>query len=381
MRNAVPHILLQAAPPTTGWLSLDNIFWLTVLVIFLVTIATALLRRLSRDKCLKLFHEYHVAFFAERRPAIWGDCLVFSQGLELRFDTAFVTRRKLMKSSALLYEDEVTPMVCVTRCIHRLSEQEIQDRKAQIERTFHPNWFRRRKRWLRNILNTMRDAITKTITLVIGRVTAMPGSMAGAAISTQAGDLSNLTGNMVNLAANAYEPILERYIGQPVVLEFVLPNSLPTQPPTAEFPGYLVEYTQKFIAVFNVDHTIVEEIEIKLEPGKPASPDLPDLKITLTDQDMTIKCEGQDAFVLRNLCCGQDMSDLGITMIPGTSVVLAPLQGAAVLQVERTRHIDIIVPRTRARIRFGSVPPARGSRRNWLRVAPILESRITRLWD
>lgn len=378
------HSLAQQPPPPNSFPSLDTLFWFTVLAIFIITILSALLRRLAKDKALRLFHEYHITFFSERRATLWGDCLVSSQGIELLFDQSFTTRRKLVKSSALIYEDEFGPMICLTRSIHGLHPHELEDRKRQIQRTFNPGLLRRIRRWFRNMLNTMRDAITKTMTLVVGRFTAAAGGTAGAALATQTGDINTLAGNVVSLAANAYEPLLERYIGQPVILEINLPPPPGPPPPpnwvppTAEFPGYLVDYTQRFIALFNVDHPPVENIEIRLEPGQPPIPDLPDLKITITDQDTILKCEGKDAFVLRTICCNAQDSDLGIAMIPGTTLILAAITAPTTLTVERTRQIDIIVPRSRARIRFGSMPVRanrNASRPNWLGLAPVLEPR------
>ena len=139
-----------------------------------------------------------------------------------------------------------------------------------------------------------------------------------------------------------------------------------------------MDYTAKFIAVFNVEHKPVEEIEIRLERGKPPVPEIPELKIDTGDHDTLIRCEGKDAFVLRNICCAADTSDLGIAMIPGTAVSLASIdQGVTTLKVERTRQIDLLVPRTRARVRFGSLPvrPQAKKGRNWLGIAPLSEPR------
>jgi len=76
------HYLAQQAPPAApapALPSLDTIFWFTVFTIFVVTILSALLRRLAKDKALKLFHEYHVSFFSERRATLWG-CVCASVG-------------------------------------------------------------------------------------------------------------------------------------------------------------------------------------------------------------------------------------------------------------------------------------------------------------
>ena len=228
---------------------MNNLFWATVFVIFLITIVTALLRRLAKDKALKLLHKYHTGIFHEQRVTAWGDLWVFSQGVELMFDEPVTTRRGLVKTSALLYDDEFPGLVAFTRSVHGLTDAERHHRQEQIRRTFQPNAYHRGRRAIRNLINTMRDAISKTMSLVIGRMTGPAG--AGAVISTQANDINALTGSMINLAANAYEPILERYIGKAVVVEIAVPQLPGMMPPapgmanTVEFPGYLVDYTAR----------------------------------------------------------------------------------------------------------------------------------------
>jgi hypothetical protein len=360
---------------------MNNLFWATVFVIFLITIVTALLRRLAKDKALKLLHEYHTAIFHEQRVTAWGDLWVFSQGVELLFDEPFKTRRGLVKTSALLYDDEFAGLVAFTRSVHGLTDAERHERHEQIRRTFQPNFYHRSRRGLRNLVNTMRDAISKTASLVIGRMATPAAGSAGAVISTQAGDINALTGSVIHLAANAYEPILERYIGKAVVVEIAVPQLPGMVPPppgmanTVEFPGYLVDYTARFLAVFNVHHTPVETIEITLEPGKPPVPEVADLKFTLSPETTVVACTGRDAFVLRTLCCGKNMSDLGVAMIPGTQVTFFPIEGKTVIKVERTRQIDLVVPRSRARVHFASVAdPKRHQKRrhHWAGIAPHL---------
>lgn len=362
------YVLIAQAAPASPFLSVDNIFWLTILAIFILTIVSAVLRRITKDKALKLFHDYHVAFFSERRLTIWGDLIVRATGIELLFDRPVTTRRKLLKSSALVYEDEFAPMICLTRSVYGLNDEECRDRVRQIRRTYNPGMFRRSKRWMRNALNTLRDAIAKSVGLVIGRITRT--DPAGAALSSQAGDINSLTGTVLNLAANAYEPLLERYIGKPVVLEIIPPGPPGTE--LLEFPGYLVDYTARFVAVFNEEQPAIETIDIQVAPGQPPVPEVPGLKIDANAEHTVISCEGKDAFVLVNLCCTDVPSELGVAIIPGTSLILSALEKPGVLRVERTRHIDLIVPRTRARIRFGSTHLGE-RRQRWSGLSPLLE--------
>ena len=73
--------------------------------------------------------------------------------------------------------------------------------------------------------------------------------------------------------ANAYEPLLEQYIGQPVILDVadpINPNNA-----TVEYTGYLADYTQNFIALFNVEHTTAQEVVLTLpdaQAGEPLPP-------------------------------------------------------------------------------------------------------------
>lgn len=358
----------QAPPAGAPFLSVDNIFWLTILAIFVLTIVSAVLRRISKDKALKLFDDYHVAFFSEKRLTIWGDLIVRATGIELLFDEPVTTRRKLLKASALIYEDEFPPMICLTRTVHGLNDEEKRDRVLQIQKTQNPGLLRRSRRWFKNALNTLRDAIVKSVGLVIGRMTRT--APAGAALSSQAGDINNLTGSVLSLAANAYEPLLERYIGKAVVLEIIPPGPPGTEP--VELPGYLVDYTARFIAVFNEEQPAIETIEIRVTPGQPTEPQVPGLKIDANAEHTVISCEGKDAFVLVHLCCTEEPAELGIALIPGTSIILSAMESPGILKVERTRHIDLVVPRTRARIRFGSLP-AKKRKRRWTGLSPMLE--------
>ena len=99
------------------------------------------------------------------------------------------------------------------------------------------------------------------------------------------------------------------------------------------------------------------------------------MKFMLSPETTVAVCTGRDAFVLRTLCCGKNMSDLGVAMIPGTQVTFFPIVEKTVIKVERTRQIDLVVPRSRARVHFASVAdPKRHQRRRhqWAGIAPHL---------
>src|SRR6266545_2243741 len=98
--------VLAQAPAPSG-LSASTIFYLTLLVIFLTAIITTILTKWARDKCLKFFHRYHVTLERTRGQTIWGQCRIFSSGVEVLFDHPFVDAHGRKKTSYLLYGHEL----------------------------------------------------------------------------------------------------------------------------------------------------------------------------------------------------------------------------------------------------------------------------------
>ncbi len=349
------------AAASNGWFGLDDVFWLTILLVFVVGIVAAFVRLLQKDKCLKLLDDYHVTCLAGGRRTIWGDLHVSSSGLELVYDAPYRTQRGLAKTTSLIFADELNACVAICRTVHGLTDQERNDREEQIRRSFRPGPFRRMARWLRNVINTIRDAFVKALGLAAGQVgKARP---VGGAISSQKGQIDQLGATLVGAAGNAYEQLLERHIGRPVILELAHPAG--ADRPAVELPGYLVDYSDRFVAVFNVDHAPEEAFEIEVTDSLQRE----GVRIDRAERNVVLACEGEDVLMVRRMTCAGVTTDLSVALVPGTAVQLtAPAGEPVVLHLERTRHIDIVCPRSSARIRHGS--DAAGSRREWSGVAP-----------
>jgi hypothetical protein len=352
------------AAASGGWFGLSNIFWLTILVIFALGIVAAFVRLLQKDKCLKLLDDFHVTYLAGGPRTIWGDLQVSSSGLELIYDAPYRTQRGLAKSTSLIFADELDACVAICRTVHGLSRKEHGARKRQIRRSFRPGLLRRLARWLRNAVNTLRDAFVKALSLVAGQVTkARP---MGGAVGTQMGQVDQLGATLVGAVGNAYDQLLERHIGRPVIL--VLAHPAGDDHPPVELPGYLVDYSDRFVAVFNVEQEPQEAFELQVTESQQRE----GVKVDRRDDKLLLTCVGQDALTLRRMTSGDAVTDLSVTLIPGTSVQLTvPAGESVVLQLERTRHIDIVCPRSTARVRHGS--DVAGSRREWSGVAPEVD--------
>lgn len=373
----MPLFLLQAPPPAPagggGAPSAAAIFYITLGFIFLTAIVTTVATKWARDKCLKFFNGYHVTLERGRGQTIWGRLKVFSTGVEVVYDHPYVDTHGRKKTSFLMYQHEIDAHLLSTFRYHdELPPAQQQLRSKQIESTFNPGFFRRTWRMIRNFVNTLRDAFNAAIGAVVGQYQRMnPGS---AVLSSQAGSVTQIGQTLVGkFAANAYEPLLEQYIGQPVILDVqdpINPNNA-----TVEYTGYLADYTQGFIALFNVKHACAATVEVTLPdvesgeklpplpgpppPGAPAPVLPPPIKV---EQELAIRIDGlrfkiqnlrHEPVVVRRLeRAGFEPVVFGMTIPPhGTLDLPARDARGAKLIIDVARSLDVVAPRKFAIVR------------------------------
>lgn len=327
-------------------------FLLLILFIFVTAIITVIFQQRKRDKCLKLLNEYHVSYLTTDGKAIWGDLVVYSQGVELEFDAPYRTSRGLLKTSQMIYESEMANCLAFCRTIDGLTEKERRARARQLRRRVKPNLIWRMLRWIRNAFNTLKDAFNNAFNQVVGQIAkAKPGSV----IASQQGSVSSIGTTLLGSVANAYEPILEKHIGKPVLIEIASPAA----PDTAKFevPGYLAEYSDKYLAVFNTDHTPASEHTLTLDADHEAK----GFKVQVAPDFVTVTCTGPEVLALKSLKTGDRSYTLNIGVTNGCSVRLRRRNNAGPVEVklELTRRIDIVCPRAQASVHFGgaSVQP------------------------
>ncbi len=347
-------------------LGLDDLFWATIALIFLVTLAGALIRRVRRDECLRLFHDSHVTVLLPGRPALWGDLFVHSQGAHVVFDSPAGGPGLLAKSGALVYAEELAQTVAVCRTRFGLTDDELAAREKQLRRRVAPPLWRRAVRAAGNLVNLVRDAIVNTLGLLVGRITGK--SPVAAAVKAQSGRLSELGGSLVDVVANAYEPLLERLIGKPVVLELRLPDGAPV--PVMEFGGYLAEYNERFVAILNPEQELGEVFEL----ASTESVEDRGCRLEAGPDTVTVACTGDRAVVVRRIQAGEAEIDVGAVLLPGHRLSLRrPGPGTVRIQAFHTGRLDLVGPRARARVRF-SGDAGRRVRRSWKGAAPELDS-------
>ena len=324
---------------------LNNSLALVILFIFLTSIVTVVVRQRRRDKCLRLMHDYHVSYTDLAGRVVFGDLIVYSKGLELVFDAPYRTRRGIVKTSEMIYEKDLENCLAVCRNVGSLSAEEKKMRRVQIKRSFSPGLFRRGTRVLRNLVNTLRDAFSKAISTLIGQVSKR---FAGPSLAGQQPAVDQIGQTLLGAAANAYEPILEKHIGQPVVLQLVCPGT--PDPVVIDLPGYLADYTEKYVAVFNVEHEPISDETLDLTE----STERPGYTVNIHDGRATITCTGPELLVVKSLRTRSRYAEPQVVLVRGSSIDFGLDGGDKItLRLERTRRADIVCPRARAAVLFG----------------------------
>ena len=326
---------------------MDGFFWTTIGFIFLSAIVSAFIRARQRDDCLELIDDHFVTLVMKNGSTVWGDLRVFGRGLQLRYLAPHRTRRGLVKKGYLLYQKEMGEVLAACRFTGQLSPEEAAERRRQIERTFNPNLWGQLKRGWRNAYNTLRDAFTKALGKVIGRVVAVSESKV---LSAGQKDVEGVGKELLQAAGDAYEPMLEAHIGHPVVIELTPPGGGSDR---IEIGGYLAEYTEHFIALFNVEHQVGEPFQATVSLDDPMA-GLPEgIELELGDDDARLINRGRDFLVVRSLRRDDDpVQRLGATLPAGAEIRFARPESQFTVALRRAAAVDMVCPRQHAVVRY-----------------------------
>ena len=232
---------------------MDNLLVLTIAMIFLAAFIGTVIRYRTRDKCLKSLDGDFVTVEFNNGKQVWGRLAVCHNGVELVYPTPHPDPDgSHFETSFILYQDQFSSIIAFKRLHDELLPENQKKREEEIRRTYHPNFFRRCVRRIRNMFNIFHDAFSQTISVVIGSVKKGSNSQF---VSTQDKRIESTAKELLGKPA-AYEPILERHIGSKVVLEMIKNEKL------VEYCGILKDYTSAFITLLDVP--VSEESEFNL---------------------------------------------------------------------------------------------------------------------
>jgi small nuclear ribonucleoprotein (snRNP)-like protein len=218
-------------------------FWLPMLLVFLAATITAIATRRKRDRCLKYFNREPVMILMQSGKWLWGRFVAYPKAMELVFENPEKDESGYRKASYVLYSPEVDGIKKILQPPPKAGTKEHDRWQKEIRRIANPSLLRRFRRWVWNVFNTLRDAISQSLGMVIGTMKkATPiGKVAGA--DKRAGEIGN---TLLDAVPNAYEPVLEKYLCKQVIVEMLENGEV------IEFAGLLQEYSGEYLLLRNV---------------------------------------------------------------------------------------------------------------------------------
>lgn len=319
---------------------MDLSLFFTVLLIFIFTLLAAYMRSRARDRCLKSWDGFHVTVEFADGKLVWGVMRLEPTGMELAY-TGTVQDDKHIETSYLLHNNEYADIQALYRYENSLSEWGRQKRATDIQKSFHPGPFRRLRRALRNFLSTATDSLNEVFSMVLGRMTKTGGRYLAADGSSA---LKNLGGKVLGSVGGVYDPLLERYIGQRVVIEVLEGDEV------HEHVGIFKEYSADFLEVLNVQYPQPQALMLTTQAVMQS-----EHLDALLDTDM-LRITNNDTWpiLVRSLTCADKQQFINAVVDAGETILLHvnPAKAErAQLHVQVVRELDMIVPRTRAVVR------------------------------
>jgi len=221
-------------------------FWLPITLIFLAATVTAIATRRKRDRCLKYFNREPVLILMESGKWLWGRFIAYPKAMELAFENPQRDESGFKKASYVLYHPEVDGIRKILQPPPEAGTPEHARWQQELQRVANPSLLRRLRRWLWNVFNTLRDAVSQSMGLLIGgmKKSTPIGKVAGA--DQRAGEIGN---TLLGTVPNAYEPVLEKYLSKQVIVEMLEDGQV------VEFAGLLQEYSGRYLLLRNVAHS------------------------------------------------------------------------------------------------------------------------------
>ncbi len=233
---------------------MDTILLLSIFLVFMTALVGSFMQRRKCDKVLADLQGFHAVARMQSDEKIWGKMEVYPNGLELVYAQPFQNHRGHLTTSYIMFRYGIEQIQSLYRFHGELTPENQQRREKEVERTHSPGMFRIVLRRMQNFLNTFRDAINESMGMFLTR---MKGTSSMSLFRTQDERLKKIGGEALGSVGNAYDPILERYIGKPVVVELSTESG-----EKEEYAGLLREYSQAWLSVF--DCRVREETRLPL---------------------------------------------------------------------------------------------------------------------
>ncbi|MCS7038392.1 MAG: hypothetical protein RMN24_01645 [Anaerolineae bacterium] len=314
----------------------------TLAFIFIATLAGAWLRARRVDPCLRAFADYHVTLELADGKLIWGTLEVTASGLELRYRQA-IRDDAHVEASYVLYRPEYPLIQAIYRYARGVDAAEGRRRDRDVQRWFHPGPFRFLLRKIRSFLAMSSDALNEVIGLLLGK------ARRPYITETGEGYLKRFGGELIVQAALEHDPLLERFIGQRVVVEIAEDEEI------HEHVGIFKNYSADFFELLDLHYPVPQTLPLNAE-----TPSWDErIRVMPTDGAVLLANQADMPVLVEALEeNGEERLTFDVLVDPGETVtlVVGAVGPGACLRLRVVQELDLIVPRQRCVIRHRAAP-------------------------
>jgi len=148
----------------------------------------------------------------------------------------------------LIYKNEYLDIQAIVRYHRDLTEEGKELRIEDFQRAFQPSSWRKIRRSIINFLKIIKEALLEIINMLTSHLSRT--TPAGATFASNDIQVNKIKNEVYGLVECSYEPLLEEYIGERVILELKRGDDW------LKYNGVLKEYTASFIELIDVDYAL-----------------------------------------------------------------------------------------------------------------------------
>jgi len=233
---------------------MDSIFLLTVGFIFLGALFSNVMKWRNKDRVLKDLQDFNTTIEMQGGEKIWGMTQIYTNGMELYFSRGATSSTGDPINSYVMYRDDIDKIRVIYRNHGELSKENQQLRKKEVDLVSSPDFLHLAGRKTRIFFNMFNDAISEALNVFLSRMKG--AGSANTVFSTQSDYIKKMGTTALSAAGNSYDPILERYINNRVVV------LVKDDHESNEFCGFLKEYSSAWMSLLDCKINDVHQIDI-----------------------------------------------------------------------------------------------------------------------
>lgn len=217
-------------------------FWLPLIFLFVSALMGTALKRRARDHCLTKFHGTQIILSDLNGDWHAGVVNVFAQGIELVFAEPREDNLGPVRS-LVIHPNEVDKIPFFIRPAPQADTRAGVIWEKELARIRTPSFSDRVFRLVLNFYNMLRDAFGQAAQTIMGAISK--DSSVGK-VKNADKRMNEIGSGITDLVPNAWEPILEKYRGQRVIIEHKTTDGKLCE------AGVLEDYSSKYLLLRQV---------------------------------------------------------------------------------------------------------------------------------